>query len=56
MNQNDKKLIRQWLHKIWVEDMYNDSQAEDINEFLSLMAGLSDFDYMQAVAEVRGEQ
>ncbi len=56
MNQKDKKLIRQQLHKIWVEDMYNDSQAEDINEFLSLMACLSDFDYMQAVAEVRGEQ
>ena len=56
MNQKDKKLIRQWLHKIWVEDIYNDSQAEDINEFLSLMACLSDFDYMQAVAEVRGEQ
>lgn len=56
MNQKNKKLIRQWLHKIWVEDMYNDSQAEDINEFLSLMACLSDFDYMQAVAEVRGEQ
>jgi len=56
MNQKDKKLIRQWLHKIWVEDIENDSQAEDINEFLSLMACLSDFDYMQAVAEVRGEQ
>ena len=55
MNQNDKKLIRQWLHKIWVEDINNDSQADDINDFLILMAGLSEFDYMQATADIRGE-
>lgn len=55
MNQKDKKWIRQWLNKIWVEDIENDAQADDINAFLMELASLSDFDYMQATADVRGE-
>lgn len=38
MNQQDKKWIRQWLNKIWVEDNENDAQADDITNFLSELA------------------
>jgi len=45
MNQKDKKWIRQWLNKIWVEDNENDAQADDITEFLSELAKISNYQY-----------
>ena len=44
MNQQDKKWIRQWLHRIWVEDNENDAQADDITEFLAELAQKAGFD------------
>lgn len=43
MNQKDKKWIRQWLHRIWVEDTENDAQADDITDFLSELAIKTDY-------------
>lgn len=43
MNQQDKKWIRQWLHRIWVEDNKNDAQADDITDFLSELAIKADY-------------
>ena len=34
MNAQEKRWINKWLHKIWVIDNENDSQADDINDFL----------------------
>lgn len=43
MNAQDKRWINKWLHKIWVEDNENDSQADDINEFLWELARKTNF-------------
>ena len=34
MNAAEKRWVNKWLHKIWVVDNTNDSQADDINDFL----------------------
>lgn len=53
MNSKDKKWIKEQLYKIWVEDVENDRQADDINEFLMELAGMVDFDYMKAIEGIR---
>ena len=43
MNSKDKKWIKDWLYKIYVEDLENDGQADDINDFHCELMKLVDF-------------
>ena len=43
MNAQEKRWINKWLHKIWVIDSENDSQADDINDFLWELARRTNF-------------
>ena len=43
MNAQDKRWINKCLHKIWVVDNNNDSQADDINDFLWELARRTGF-------------
>lgn len=45
MNAQDKRWINMWLHKIWIVDNENDSQADDISEFLWELSKRSGFYY-----------
>lgn len=44
MNREEKEWIKKQLYKIWVEDNENDSQADDITEFLMELGRRSGFD------------
>lgn len=43
MNAQDKRWINKCLHQIWVVDNNNDSQADDINDFLWELAKRTGF-------------
>lgn len=43
MNAQEKRWINKWLHKILIVDNENDSQADDISEFLLELARKTNF-------------
>ena len=51
MNAQEKRWINKWLHQIWVIDNDNDSQADDINEFLWELARRTGFQLIKKEKE-----
>ena len=43
MNAQEKRWINKWLHKILVIDIHNDSQVDDIEEFLIQLSRKTNF-------------